>query len=307
MRIVQIYHSSTGNTRLCASVFERSAVEAGHECRTIDVRDIDNSSEIAEVIRGCDLFGLSVPTYYFKAPVNIIEFIDTLPVFEPKPVFVLNCRTDTTANTISLLARQLQRKNLFIIDSLRIKGEESYPPFRFKWLIPGKGTPNQADQHKVGDFAVKVCAQAESILADADYVFKKKRYMIWPTPFQFIAWAASRRNMARYMVGRKLVPGACISCGTCVSKCPVNAVAMIPHDMDAINRRRDITIRHRKVLKSRLDASENGVVQLPVFSEACMGCYACVNLCPEQALYTLASNGRPLYRGPAATQDVESE
>ena len=300
MRIVQIYHSSTGNTRLCAEVFERRAVDAGHQCRTIDVRDVGDGREVAGVIRDCDLFGLAVPTYYFKAPANVTEFVEALPVFEPKPAFVLNCRTDTTANTISLLARQLQRKNLFLIDSLRVRGEESYPPFRFKWYIPGKGAPTGDDLHKVRDFADTVCARAAKISADANHVFAKRHYVVWPTPFQFIAAAASRRNMARYMLGRRLVPDACTSCGICARECPVGTVAMFPHALDDIERRRDVTVRRRSALHARLAASDTGTVELPVFSDACMGCYACVNLCPTQALYTFVANGRPPYRGPAA-------
>ncbi len=295
MRILNLYHSSTGNNRLCAAVFEEEAAALGHDCRTVDIRDAGDGRELVEQIRGCDLFGLTVPTYYFKAPVNVVEFLDRLPVFEPKPFFVLNCRTDTTANTISMLANQLRKKNLFLIDSERVKGEESYPPFRFKRYIPGKGTPGEKELSRVRGFAKRVCEKAEAIPAGPDYAFKRKHHTVWPTPFHLIALASSRRHMLRFMLGKKLVPGACTACGVCARECPTKSIRLLPHDSDAIERRRDVTYRRRAALNAGL-ARGDGVVMLPVFADTCMGCYACVNLCPASAIYTPVANGRPPYR-----------
>jgi NAD-dependent dihydropyrimidine dehydrogenase PreA subunit/flavodoxin len=302
MKIFQVYHSSTGNNRLCAAVFEEEAKARGDECLTFDVRNSGDGKEAAARIAECDLFGVVTPTYYFKAPVTMIDFIERLPAFEPKPCCILNCCTDITSNTIAMLARQLQRKNLFLIDSLVVHGEETYPPFRWKSLIPKKGKPGAEELRRVRAFTKRVCEAAEKIRRNPNHVFRPRRYVVWPTPFHFIAVSASRRNMMRYMLGKRLVPDACTSCGICARECPTNSIRLLPHDLNAVRRRRDATVRRRGVLCARLADSADGTLMLPVFADTCMGCYACVNLCPTSAIYTPVANRRPPYPGPASAR-----
>ena len=299
MKVVQLYHSSTGNSRLCASVFADEAGRQGAVCETFDIRDVGDGKELIERIRGCDLFGVTVPTYYFKAPVNVLEFLETLPAFEPKPLFVLNCCTSISSNTIAMLANLLQQKNLFLIDRLIVHGEESYPPFRWKSLLPQKGKPGAKELERVREFARMVCEKAGEIRSDPDYTFPHRHYKIWHTPFHFIAISASRRNLMRYMLGKRLVADACTSCGVCAQKCPTKSIRLSPHDLKAIEGRRDTVVRRRGVLCAKLADSPDETMMLPVFLDTCMGCYACVNLCPVSAIYTPVAAGRPPYRGPA--------
>ena len=298
MKIVQLYHSSTGNNRLCASVFEQEVSKSGHACATTDIRNVGDGRKVVERIGECDLFGVTIPTYYFKAPINVIEFLDSLPVFEPKPFFVLNCCTSISSNTIAMLAGRLQEKNLYLIDRLIVHGEESYPPFRFKFFLPQKGKPGKRELERVRGFARGLCEKAEKITADSNHTFRRKRYPIWPTPFHLIAISASCRNMMRYMFGKRLVPDACTSCGTCARECPTGSIELFPHDLSAMERRRDVVIRRRGNLCARLAESPDGTVRLPVFADTCMGCYACVNLCPARAIHTPVAAGRPPFRGP---------
>ena len=64
----------------------------------------------------------------------------------------------------------------------------------------------------------------------------------------------------------KVDPDKCNQCAVCARACAVRAISLNPY---------------------------------PVFSSRCMGCCACFNLCPTEAITTSLAGGRGRYRGPA--------
>ncbi len=89
---------------------------------------------------------------------------------------------------------------------------------------------------------------------------------LWlPSPFHLIGLIAGPRMLRVGMLGKRVNADRCSRCGKCAELCPTGAIRM---------------------------------EDLPVFSRDCMGCFGCINNCPEEAISCPISWGRRLYRGP---------
>ncbi len=297
MKITIICHSSTGNTRLCAETMAAELGRLGHDCVTIDVRRLGRG-EMPGDLKTADLVGVATPTYFFRPPVNLTEYLQSIPPLEPKPGFVLNTCSAVRSNTVKTIAKLLQRRNVFMIGKLTIHAEEAYPLFRFGFFKYNEGKPHERDLEKVRRFARRIGERAKKIQSDESErrrALRKRLYVNLPTPFHLIALVSTRKNQLRAMLRKKVIADRCTSCGVCVEACPTHSITLVPFTRDEVEASPGVVIEERERYERNL-AEET--LTLPKFADTCMACYACYNLCPEDAIITSLCRGRPRYRGP---------
>jgi len=330
VKITIICHSSTGNTRLCAEAMAAELGRLGHECVTIDVRRLGRG-EMPDDLKTADLVGVATPTYFFRPPVNLTEYLQSIPPLEPKPGFVLNTCSAVRSNTVKTIAKLLQRRNVFMIGRLTIHAEEAYPLFRFGFFKYNEGKPHEKDLEKVRRFARRIDERAKKIQSDESErrrALRKRLYVNLPTPFHLIALVSTRKNQLRAMLRKKVIADRCTSCGVCVEACPTHSIALVPFTRDKVETSPGVVIEEKEQYERKLaeaaafgcsctsgphnfgsDARGQEVrkektpqggatLTLPKFADTCMACYACYNLCPEDAIITSLCRGRPRYRGP---------
>lgn len=302
MKTAIIYHSSTGNTRLCAETLAAELRRLGHECAAIDVRRL-RKGEAPEEARAADLIGVASPTYAFRPAVNLMEYIDSLPPLEPKPGFVLNTCSAIKSNTLTMLAKALQRKNVFTIGRLTVHAEEAYPLFRFRFFKANEGKPDERGLERVRRFAREIDEKAKRVLSDESEqrsALRKRLYINAPTPFHLLALVSTRKNQLRGMFGKKVIADRCAACGACAAACPTRSIELAPVTREEAESSRDIVIEERQKFERKFAENADGgeVITLPRFASTCMACYACYNLCPENAIVTSICRNHPRYRGP---------
>ena len=207
-----------------------------------------------------DVVGIATAVYGFAPARNMLRFIDSMPELAGKPAFVLCCCSIVPANSVRTVWRRLERKGMGVLGGHVLIGEDSWPFLRLGSRTPGRGEPSEAGLAAVREFAKDILVGAD---AASDVRANPPRW--WPSPFHFVGLAATWQVLRLIMLGKRVSPDRCTRCGECAEVCPTGAVSM---------------------------------GELPTFGKQCMGCFACINNCPERAISCPVSWGRSLYRGP---------
>ena len=207
-----------------------------------------------------DVVGVATAVYGFAPARNMLRFIDSMPELPGKPAFVLCCCSVMPANSVRTVWKRLEKKGMRVLGGQVLIGEDSWPFLRLGSRTPGLGEPSEAGLAAVREFAMGILGCAESV--DGARAAPPRW---WPNPCHFIGLAATWQVLRLIMLGKRVNPDRCTRCGKCAEVCPTGALSM---------------------------------GDLPTFSKQCMGCFACINNCPERAISCPISWGRSLYQGP---------
>jgi len=248
-----VYFSQTGNTRLVAEAMARGLSAEG--CDPVHVRPIEKVGP--EEWRGCDLFVLGTPVFYYKEPANVRAWIrglaprDLVPAFaglrRGKPAFTFITHGGNPTNTLRRLQRLLGAKGARVLGSFECFGYDTYPiylkSFR-QW-----GHPDADELAAAAEFGRGAARQAERFLAgapmaEASYPFVGGRTfrlsILCRRPI--LDWTFPRLDLNRDL---------CTRCGACARRCPTENIALDPW---------------------------------PAFDDRCIRCYLCERICPHNAI-----------------------
>ncbi len=160
------------------------------------------------------------------------------------------------------MAGMLSKKNFVVLDGLEINAETNFPAARqFGDKAQGLiGKPDEDELQAVGPFAGRLVKQLKSKNV------KAKVFDFRMNPLHFIGMRAGPKELRRAM-GIKLVDkNKCTQCATCALSCAARSISLRPY---------------------------------PVFSNRCLGCWGCYNICPNEAINTVFTGGRGRYKGPS--------
>lgn len=241
-----IWYSQTGNSertgRLIAETFHRM----GLNVTASDYRDFDRGS-----IGAYDLIVAGSPVYYYDVPENFKRWLKNLPEITGKP-----CAAYVTFggpggnqhNTVCTLAALLAEKGGVPI------GMESFgnmSSFAITWsygnqarVLAYKHLPDDTAYDRMRTYARLILArvhQGHGMAIEKDCDLReliKNSPSIWGT---------------KLFITHHTIDGSkCIQCGTCLKKCPVNAIDLEKNHVD---------------------------------TDACIACLGCVNNCPAGAVH----------------------
>ena len=258
MKALILCYSSSGNTRLVGKRIAAALTERGVKTT---VRDPIREPRFSD-LGGYDLVGFGASTMAWKPSYGFYEFMGLVPGQQKrKAAFVFNTSAGMPANTLLLMAKTVSKKNFTVLDGLSVMAEDCWPMAR-QFGEPGQGPVGQPDDKAlevVGPFAMGLVQKLEKRdLAPRHFKFER-------TPLHYIGQQVGRQQL-RMSMGRKSVDtGKCKQCGSCAAACAAHAISLDPY---------------------------------PTFSSRCMGCWACYNVCPEEAITTLVTGSRGHYKGP---------
>ena len=219
-------------------------------------------------LANADMVGIATAVYAFAPARNMLSFLRAMPELPGKPAFVLCCCSAVPSNSVRTVWRALERKGLRVLGGHVLIGEDSWPCLRFRFFTPGRGQPSPEGLGRTREFARRIIDLADDPAAGTI------RPPLWlPSLFHLIGLMAGPRLLRMGMLGKRVDADRCTRCGKCAEVCPTGAITM---------------------------------EDLPVFSGDCMGCFGCINNCPEQAISCPMSWGRRLYRGPKHAADSGS-
>jgi Pyruvate/2-oxoacid:ferredoxin oxidoreductase delta subunit len=252
-------YSTTGNTRLVA---DRIAAALGSQGVEIEVRDPLTQAS-PEDFGAYDVVGFGTPTMAWKPSWGFYEVLGLIPRQKKLiPCFVFCTSGGLPVNTLRIMGKSLSDKNFLVFDGLEVTAETNWPVAR-QFGEKGQGfigSPNESDLEVVGPFAERVAKQL------ASKNLKSKIFDLQVTPLHLMGKRAGPKELRRVMGTKRVDRKKCIQCAACAIGCAARAISLRPH---------------------------------PVFSNRCMGCWACYNNCPTEAITTTVTGGRGRYKGPA--------
>lgn len=259
MRGLIYCYSTTGNTRLVADRIGSALGARGIE--TV-VRDPVKESRFDD-IGAHDIVGFGTPTMAWKPSWGFYEVVGLVPRQNSLvPSFVFCTSGGQPINTLRTMAQLLSEKNFLVIDGLEVTAETNWPVARqFGGKAQGfVGKPDEAELQAVGPFVERIAKQLSS------KNLRSKIFDFRVSPLHVIGKRAGPKELRRAMGTKKVDRSRCTQCAACAIGCVSRAISLRPY---------------------------------PVFSKRCIGCWACYNTCPTEAITTTVTGGRGRYKGPA--------
>ncbi len=252
-------YSTTGNTRLVA---DRIANTLSAEGVDTIVQDPVKTPALGD-LQEYDIVGFGTPTMAWKPALGFYSCFGLLPTLPRRiPAFVFCTSAGQPVNTLYTMAEMLTEKNFLVLDGLEVLGENNWPvarQFGGAALEPF-GKPEESDLEATTPFAKGLVQRLKS------KDLSPKVFDFITSPLHFIGHRTGPMQLRVSMGKKKVDRSLCNQCAACARACAVRAISLKPY---------------------------------PVFSNRCMGCCACYNLCPTGAITTSLSGGRGRYRGPA--------
>lgn len=243
---VVLWYSQTGHTSRIGRVIGHEWRNAGLAVDSADYRDIK-----AAALSGYDLIVLGSPVHYMDVPVNLRDWLRTLPSLDGIPVaayVTYGGKGDGQHNTACGLLEEMAAKGAVPLGMDTYSNMSTFAP---TWSIGNEGRilkykdrPNEqtyaAARRFAADLLENVRAGGEAHDIDREFGLEslvKRLPQIWFT---------------KLLIGSHHIDQeTCIECGLCQEKCPVGA----------------IDLRDKKIDHGR-----------------CIACIGCVNNCPVQAV-----------------------
>ena len=257
MKGIVVYYSATGSTKKIAKAIHRGMKGALEVCDIASIKKI-NPAEMEKY----DLIAVGAPIWYFRAPANIMLFIQNMPRLENKLSFAFCSHGSAPAGFMRAIVRALQRKGLTVIGWNDWYGSVSQVIYMPKPYFTD-GHPDEIDLGEAEQFGREMVERAQRIKAGeidlipeipkgrVDPLFRVVK--MGPVPSSTDTGAGGEPSPAPQSK-RKINIEKCIypQCTACVDNCPTNTI----------------------------DFS----VSPPVFKDTCLECSLCQRICSLEAV-----------------------
>jgi ferredoxin/flavodoxin len=241
-----IWYSQTGNSERTGRLIAETFTKKGLNVTASDYRNFDPKS-----VGAYDLIVAGSPVYYYDVPENFKLWLKSLPAITGRPFasyVTFGGPGGNQHNTVCTLADLLAEKGGVPV-GMETFGNMS--TFAITWsygnearVLEYKHLPDEIAYDRMRAYAGLILdrvRQGQGIEIDKDCDFReliKSSPSIWAT---------------KLFISDHTIDGSkCIRCGTCLKKCPVDAI-----DLD----------------NNRVD------------TDACIACLGCVNNCPAGAVH----------------------
>lgn len=240
-----VWYSQAGNTERIGKLIAETLKRAGVKTDSGDYRNLGriNPADYDLIIAGS-------PVYYYESPENFIQWIRALPALDGTPVasFVTFGGPGGNQYNSAYSILELLSSKGGVPAGLEMFGAMS--TFAPTWSLGNEGRilkyKDQPDQ--------SVYARARKYALDLVQNVNNGKTYEASSEFTFSNWFGgdvSIRSTKLLITGHKVNREKCTGCGTCIEKCPVDAISL-----------------------------EKGTVN----TGRCIACIGCVNNCPSGAI-----------------------
>jgi len=245
MNVLIICFSQTGNTQKLADKIHKGVADSGNRCSTIGMKQAN-----IDETHNYDLIGIGTPTFFYREPVNVRNFLKKIPEQNGRHCFLFCSHGSIMGNTLYYMQEQLKEKGYVVIGAFDSYADASLQFYPKVWHTAGH--PDEIELSDAEQFGQGIC--------DISARIKKGESDLIPE-FQLIedTWWTEASKMTTPESLRQLFPkfsinqDKCNQCLICQENCPVDAI-----DMEA---------DPPKIQK-----------------EGCIFCLYCEKACPEDAI-----------------------
>lgn len=257
MKVLVIYFSQTGATERIARMIQRGILSDGNECEIVRMQDAMRGN-----LSSFDIIGLGCPTFFYREPVNVKDFIRRMDRQEGKHCFIFCTHGSIMGNTLFYLQEELSRRGFTVIgsfDSYSNSSIQFYPK-----VMHTAGHPDVIELEEAEKFGEGL----------RDLSLRVGRGELKIPRFELIedTWWARSSRMLTLETLRNFSPvftintERCTRCLECQENCPADAI-----DIEA----------------------DPPAIQM----EGCIFCWFCEKLCPVEAIEADWSAARESSKG----------
>jgi flavodoxin/ferredoxin len=238
------YFSQGGTTR---SVSEQILKGLNDKQIQVDLYDIAEGALLD--INSYDIIGIGSPTYIYRPPFSVIEFIKNLPNLDGIPFFTFVLYGTTPGRTGNILRNLLTIKGAKEIGYAKFKGADYFVGYLQRGYLFSPDNPNNDELEIASNFGREIAVN----LSNGNYI--KPDMDSGPGIVYTIENLITKKFLAKYVYSYFFKADAekCDSCKVCVKKCPNNNI--------------------------QLDT--NGI---PQWGRNCLFCFYCEMKCPKDAI-----------------------
>lgn len=240
-----VWYSQTGNTKRIGKLIAATWAKAGIKTDSGDYRDLGKI-----IPADYDVIAVGSPVYYYEVPENFREWINGISSIEGTPVasFVtFGGQGNNQYNTAYSILKMLSHKG-GVPAGMATFGSMS--SFALTWAAGNKDRILKYSDQPDGEVYSSVRRYSSDIIKriqNGGKITISKEFSFSDCISGGVSICFTKLTITGHCVNKDI----CISCGSCVKKCPVNAIF-----------------------------PTNGVVD----TDKCIACLGCVNNCPAEAV-----------------------
>jgi flavodoxin/ferredoxin len=237
--------SQTGNTQRIAGHIQSGILDEGHGCHIVSMKRA-NPKDFARY----DLIGIGTPTFYYREPLNVSDFIQRMDDGKNRHCFLFCTHGSIIGNTFYYMQEALTGKGWQVIDAFDVYADSSlqfYPK-----IMHTAGHPDAAEFNAAIAFGKNICGKSLGVkngTMDPIPLFTRVENTWWAKDSEMLAPDYLRQFFPKFAIDEN----RCTQCGVCVENCPVDAI--------------DLNLEPPEIQK-----------------QGCIFCLYCEKSCPEGAI-----------------------
>jgi len=244
MKSLIIYFSQTGNTLSIAKCIYIGIMEASGTCNIKSLNEIDVND-----VSDYDLVGIGSPVFYYKEPINVRNFIESLPELNGQHWFVFCTHGNIVGNFFPSVTEKLKKKGAALIGFHNSYANITVP------FYPGicytSGHPDSYDFEQAKTFGRNI-ARLSSEIKNKDGVFIDASYPLSSDEWIQESNTLTEEILKTFLPKLTMNSDTCTQCHKCEENCPVNGI--------------------------------NIEEDPPRLQDPCIYCWRCVNTCPTLSI-----------------------
>lgn len=244
-----VYFSQGGTTAKVAEAIDSGLRSKNHQ---VDLHNMNDGKPPG--IDGYDLLGVGLPTYIYRPPFKVMDYIQSLPELNELPVFVFLLYGTLPGDAGNIVRRGLTRKGGKEIGYFKARGADYYVGYLKKGYLFSPDNPITTELDAAKEFgrivSDRIAGAQYHRQKDDDspsFVYRLERFLTnrWFVKFNL--------SLLFFVKSKK-----CNSCGLCMKICPAGNIKENPKGH-------------------------------PVWGRNCLFCLYCEMKCPTEAIISPAS------------------
>ena len=237
--------SQTGTTKKISIHIGKGIVSSGWEVTHHNISENDFPD-----IRKYDVIGIGTPTYFFRPPYIVMDFVENLNLTGNKASFVFITQGTHKGDCGNWIRRKLKEKGSRDLGYFHSFGADYWIGYIKRGVLFSPDSPNKTELADAEKFGEKIASRFKLLNSETE------SYDPPTPPVYTIERVAVDRRLTKLIYCKTFwADSKCDNCGVCIKKCPVN------------------NIRER----------ENGKLK---WKSKCILCGTCELSCPKDAIHS---------------------
>ncbi len=216
MNVLIICFSQTGNTMKLADNILKGIVDSGHQCRIVGIKRA-NADEIPDY----DLIGIGTPTFFYREPVNVANFIKKMPKENKKHCFIFCSHGSIMGNTLYYMQKGLKERGYIVIGAFDSYADASLQFYPKIWHT--EGHPDEIELADAERFGRGICDASRKVRTGVLKMIPEFELVDdtwWSETSKRTTPASLRKVFPKFTIN----PDKCSKCLLCQESCPVDAI-----------------------------------------------------------------------------------